>query len=59
MDIHHIEARKTGGSQSKDFIENLMAVCRKCHEEYGDLSYLKDMLTELHLKFMKVYRPTS
>ena len=31
VDIHHIEPRGSGGSKTKDFIENLMALCRSCH----------------------------
>ena len=46
VDIHHIEARGMGGSE-KDNINNLMAVCRTCHIEYGDkkkhLEWLKDI----------------
>jgi 5-methylcytosine-specific restriction endonuclease McrA len=36
VDIHHIECRGMGGSTTKDKIENLMALCRKCHNTYGD-----------------------
>ena len=53
-DIHHIEARGMGGSSDKDTIENLMALCRKCHVEYGDITELKPKLKELHLKFIEV-----
>ena len=31
VDIHHIEARGMGGSKTKDTIDNLVALCRKCH----------------------------
>ncbi len=54
-DIHHIDARGMGGSKTKDFIENLQAVCRKCHTEYGDISDIKDTLKEIHLKYMSIY----
>lgn len=47
-DIHHIEARGMGGSKEKDTIDNLMALCRKCHIEYGDISSLKGELKKLH-----------
>ena len=36
-DIHHIEARGMGGTKQKDSIENLMALCRKHHLQYGDI----------------------
>lgn len=55
VDIHHIEARGMGGSKKKDYIENLQAVCRKCHLDYGDKIEYKDKLKEVHLKFMQIY----
>jgi len=30
-DIHHLSPRGMGGSKEKDFIENLMGLCRDCH----------------------------
>jgi len=48
VDIHHIEARGMGGSKQADIIENLMAVCRQCHNTYGDLKHYKEMLKEIH-----------
>ena len=54
-DIHHIDARGMGGSKEKDYIENLQALCRGCHIEYGDITDLKDILKKIHLKYMQVY----
>ena len=56
-DVHHIEARGMGGNPSgdKDVIENLMGLCRDCHENYGDVPDLKEKLKEVHLKYMEVY----
>ena len=48
VDIHHIHSRKMGGSKSMDTIENLMALCRLCHIEYGDKKQYVQMLTEKH-----------
>ena len=31
VDIHHLEGRGMGGSKNKDYIENLMGLCRDCH----------------------------
>ena len=31
VDIHHIEPKGMGGSKNKDFIANLIALCRSCH----------------------------
>lgn len=51
-DIHHIYARGMGGnpSQDKDNIENLMALCRGCHEFFGDKTKYKNYLQYIHLK---------
>ena len=42
-----------GGTKQKDSIENLMALCRKHHLQYGDIKDKKDYLKEIHLQFMK------
>ena len=51
IDIHHINARGLGGNPKgdKDVITNLMAVCRPCHEYYGDKKEHKEFLKEKHL----------
>ena len=33
VDIHHIQHRGMGGDPSKDEIDNLIALCRDCHEQ--------------------------
>ena len=33
VDIHHLNSRGMGGSNSKDYIENLMGLCRDCHNK--------------------------
>ena len=50
VDVHHIEARGMGGSKDKDTIENIMALCREHHIQYGDKKQYKDFLKEIHLK---------
>ena len=50
VDIHHIEARGMGGSNSKDTINNLMALCRECHSKYGDKAQYKEYLKKTHEK---------
>jgi hypothetical protein len=55
QDIHHIEARGMGGSKLKDNIENLQAVCRACHIKYGDKKQYKEMIKEIHQKYMQRY----
>ena len=48
VDIHHIEARGMGGSKTADAIENLMALCRQCHVEFGDKTHYKELLKATH-----------
>ena len=54
VDIHHIDARGMGGRKSADSISNLMALCRRCHDLYGDRSELKPMLREIHSKILEI-----
>lgn len=56
VDIHHINARGMGGNpnKDKDVFENLMALCRTCHVEYGDIKEFKEMLNTIHkIRFKK------
>ena len=53
VDIHHIEARGMGGTNTKDTIENLMALCRGHHIQFGDKKQHKEMLIEVHNNFIK------
>ena len=48
VDIHHIHRRGMGGSKYADKIENLMAVCRSCHIEYGDKTRYFELLLNAH-----------
>ena len=50
VDIHHIEARGMGGSNNRDNIDNLMALCRKCHLQHGDIKEHKEWLKDIHQK---------
>jgi len=53
VDINHIDARGMGGSKLKDNIENLMAMCRKCHMDLGDKKENKVMMKVVHQVKMK------
>ena len=48
VDIHHIEARGMGGTKKADTIDNLMALCREHHLEYGDKKQYIEFLKEIH-----------
>jgi 5-methylcytosine-specific restriction endonuclease McrA len=48
VDINHIDAKGMGGSKLKDNIENLMAMCRKCHIDLGDKKEHKVMMKVVH-----------
>jgi 5-methylcytosine-specific restriction endonuclease McrA len=55
-DLHHIEARGMGGSNTKDTIENLMALCRECHIETGDKKQYKGLLKATHIAYMRRFK---
>jgi hypothetical protein len=44
-----------GGNKSgdKDVIENLMALCRTCHDQYGDITELEPVLIQIHTLHMQ------
>jgi 5-methylcytosine-specific restriction endonuclease McrA len=54
VDIHHIKARGMGGSKLADRIENLMALCRRCHDTMGDITSQREYLQEKHKEKMQV-----
>ena len=51
VDINHIIPRGMGGSKTKDYIENLMALSRKNHLlfERGGMPHAK----EIHMNFLE------
>jgi 5-methylcytosine-specific restriction endonuclease McrA len=50
VDIHHIEPRGMGGSKTKDFIANLVALCRSCHIKAEQNKEFNKKVKEIHLK---------
>jgi hypothetical protein len=53
VDLHHIENRGMGGSKTKDYIENLICVCRQCHEFFGEKDEYLQFLKDKHYEFMQ------
>ena len=51
VDIHHIEPRGMGGNPDKDVFENLIALCRSCHDkaESGEISRDQLKITKIFL----------
>lgn len=54
VDIHHIQGRGKG----KDVIENLMAVCRNCHEYFHDSKIEKSTIQLIHNTFLAKHKPS-
>lgn len=48
VDIHHIDNKGMGGSKEKDYIENLIALCRECHIEAHNGEQSIEMLVLAH-----------
>lgn len=53
VDIHHIEPKGMGGSKKKDYIHNLIALCRKDHERAHANEITKEQLNSIHLHHCK------
>jgi hypothetical protein len=49
VDIHHLDSKGMGGSKTKDYIENLIAVCRDCHNDCHNSKDFNDQAKEKHL----------
>lgn len=52
VDIHHIQGRGKG----KDVIENIMALCRRCHEMAHMEKLSKSELQYIHNNFLQGQR---
>lgn len=50
IDIHHLISKGMGGSKTKDYIENLIAVCRECHVKCHASKEFNSKAKEIHLK---------
>lgn len=49
IDIHHIKSRGMGGTKKEEDIINIMALCRLCHEKFGDKKQFKEYLERTHM----------
>ena len=50
VEIHHIKPKGMGGSKTKDYIANLIAVCRGCHNMCHDDKEFNEVAKKIHLK---------
>lgn len=48
VDVHHIDCKGMGSSKDKDYIENLILLCRKHHTDLGDRKHLISFLKGCH-----------
>jgi len=59
VDIHHIIPRSKFGKKMKDQqdkVENLIALCRICHDMAHDEKFSKEYLQSIHLKKMNIHK---
>ena len=52
VDVAHIDHRGMGGSKTKDYIENLMGLCRTHHNHLDNGIVDKDVYKARHEMFM-------
>jgi len=50
VDVHHIKYKSRGGL---DILENLMGLCRECHNLAHDEKFTERQLREIHLEKIK------
>ena len=51
-DVHHLIPRGMGGSKTKDYLANLMALCRKCHLDAEARKISRNDLEARHLDIL-------
>lgn len=56
VDVHHILSRgRLGSTEKANVIENLMGLCRECHDRYGDINDWLEYLFLTHFKFLQLH----
>jgi hypothetical protein len=55
-DVHHISARGMGGSDEKDFAENLCALTRRVHDLAESEKILEDTMKAIHMSFIDAHK---
>ena len=60
VDVHHIDARGMGGNPdaSKDVIENLVGLCRNCHEKAEHSEEFNESVKQKHLRRIELWKKT-
>ena len=53
VDVHHIDPRGMGGSKTKDYIENLVGLCRKHHNQCERYDDFNQEVKQIHLHNVK------
>jgi len=51
-DVHHLDSKGMGGSDTKDYIENLIGVCRTHHVKCHADPEFNERAKELHILFL-------
>lgn len=59
VDVHHIDPRGRGGSKDKDYIENLIGLCRQCHIMAENKEFKPGYLKEIHLQNLNILKTTN
>lgn len=52
IDVHHLNARKIGGSKTKDYIENLIALTREEHMLCENNPRINEIAKEIHRHYL-------
>jgi hypothetical protein len=55
-DVHHLEPKGMGGSKNKDYIENLMGLCRFCHDMAHKRVSFNQKLKAKHEYLLKLHK---